>query len=391
MAKQNIENIVDITLEYSIYGLLFFIPISIAAIEAFFGIAFTAFLVKKILKPDFAFLKNGIYTVLLIFLLFNALSLFNSGNLLIKSLKALFFKWSEFVLMFMVVGESLNTKKRLRNALLVLLFSLTLISVDCIIQQLTGTDFIRKNLLNTTGFITASFKNQNSLSAYLNVGLILVMSMLFMPRIKNESKIPLFVLFLAALTCLFLTQCRGAWLGFFAGLLIFSVISENYTIFIVFIFIFAVTLALVPSLMSRIIKTFIPGGDADRFALARVAWSMIKEHPVLGRGLGTFMDHFHEYSMIKEAHYAHNSFLQIWAEAGIFSLLSFLGFLGLFFAKAIKTFKKNKDFILLGITCGLFAFVTHAAFDNHFYALQLRTLFWSIAGILSALIKIPLT
>ncbi|MDD4908581.1 MAG: O-antigen ligase family protein [Candidatus Omnitrophica bacterium] len=390
MKKQKIEKIADIVMEYSLYGMLFFIPISIAAIEAMAGICFTAFIVKKIVNPDFSFLKNKIYLILLAFFIFNALSLFNSGPYLAKSLKALFFKWFEFLLIFMLAAEGLNNRIRLRNFIIVAVFSAGLISFDGIFQKISGTDFIRGNLLSATGFITASFKNQNSFSAYLIIATLLAISLFMVSHLKIAHKTALFILALLCGTCLLLTQSRGAMLGFFAGLILFSLLSGNYRIILVCLLVFSVALLVLPAYQKKVINTIFYHDSGDRLALIQTTWSMIKDRPFLGMGLGTYMDHFNKYSSMKDVtYYAHNSIMQMWAEAGIFTLLSFLTFLGLLFTKAIKAFKRNKDLAMLGILCGLSAFIIHGFFDNHLYALQLRALFWLMSGALMAMIRAP--
>lgn len=109
---------------------------------------------------------------------------------------------------------------------------------------------------------------------------------------------------------------------------------------------------------------------------------MIRENPFLGKGVGTYMDYFTRYSSLDSAWYAHNSYMQIWAETGIFSLLSFLAFLTILLVKGIKSANKNKDFILLGLGCGVFGFLVHSFFDNQFYSVQLSFLFWLLAGLI---------
>ena len=134
--------------------------------------------------------------------------------------------------------------------------------------------------------------------------------------------------------------------------------------------------------------SFHPQGDADRFVVWRATFNMVKEHPFLGKGVGTFMAYFRDYVSNKNIQYAHNCFLQIWAETGIFSLISFLSFLGFLLWGAITAFVKNRNFIILGIFAGLSGFLVHSFFDTHFYSLQLSALFWTMAGILQALVNI---
>ncbi|HLD83146.1 MAG TPA: hypothetical protein VI976_04275, partial [Candidatus Omnitrophota bacterium] len=108
MRKKRYWKILDYAAEYSLYALILFIPISNAAIESFFGLLFLSFLLKKIIKPDFAFLKSWANLFVLFFFLFLGLSLFNSAPYLVKSLRALFFKWLEYILIFIITQDTLE-------------------------------------------------------------------------------------------------------------------------------------------------------------------------------------------------------------------------------------------------------------------------------------------
>jgi O-antigen ligase len=82
--------------------------------------------------------------------------------------------------------------------------------------------------------------------------------------------------------------------------------------------------------------------------------------------------------------------LQIWAETGIFSLLSFLIFLTLLLGRGIKAFMINQNSLVLGLLCGISGFLVHSFFDTHLYSLQLAFLFWSMAGLLVAAANLEL-
>ena len=86
--------------------------------------------------------------------------------------------------------------------------------------------------------------------------------------------------------------------------------------------------------------------------------------------------------------YAHNCYLQIWAETGIFSLLAFILFFSLILYKGIRAYRKNSNPFLLGLICGLFGFLVHCFFDIHLYSLQLAFLFWLMLGSLVAATKL---
>jgi O-antigen ligase len=116
---------------------------------------------------------------------------------------------------------------------------------------------------------------------------------------------------------------------------------------------------------------------------------MIKDHPFLGTGVGTFMDYCAKYTKNFGTYYAHNCFLQIWAESGIFSLLSFLLVVGYVFYKSIKAGLKMpgslNSYILTGLNAGLLGFLIHSFFEVHLYSFQLSFLFWVVLSLTVAL------
>lgn len=386
----------DYVVEYSLYGMIFFIPISKAAIEIFFAFAFTAFLFKKILKPDYEFLSEPthpflLYLFLLLFISFSGLSLINSGPYFVKGLMSLFFKWGEYILIFIIISGAFTTYKRVRNALFILLSVSFLVMIDGLWQYFFAFEFLRHRSLvgvvNNTYAITASFNHYNDFGAYLVIILSLVLA-LFISSQKNLHKLALFLLVTLLEICLLLTFSRGSWIGFISLFFLMLFISRKFKELIPMFGIFIILLISLPLIRQRWAFIFKIGGDADRLIVWRAALDTIKENPFLGKGIGTFMDYFSKRVPNLSVQYAHNCFLQIWAETGIFSLLSFLAFVILLLSRGIIAFKRNNNYIALGLFCGIFGFLVHSFFDTHLYSLQLSALFWSMAGILVATIKL---
>jgi len=392
MTKEKAVVILDKSIEYLLYLMIFFIPISIAAIEIIFTISLFLFFFKKILNPNFKFFKNSTHIFLLLFFGFCALSFFNSGIYFAKSLKALFAKWLEYILIFILVEDTLNTSRRVRNAIIVILLTAGLISLDALFQQFKGIDFIRHRPLYRPllrAYVSASFKTQNGLAAYLLPSIILVNILLFFQLIREKKYYILYLLFslyLLSTTVFILTECRGAWLGFILGLFLWAFLSRDKKS-LLSICVFIAILILMPASKIRITETFKPAGDAGRFAIWHSGIDMIKENPFLGKGLGTYMDHFRQYGTIRKVYYAHNCYLQIWAEAGIFSLISFLLFAGSILYKGVRVFKKNSDILLGGIICVIVGLLVHMFFEVHLYSLQLATLSWFMLGLTMAKIN----
>ena len=322
--KDKTIRILDYIIEYSLYILVFFISISKAPLHIFSGIAFVAFVIKKIIRPDFKFLNSPLHYFLFAFVFFNCLSLINAGPYLGKALIALFLKWFKYLGVFLFFEDTFINRKRIRNLLIIIFTSSLLVGIDGLFQKFSGFDFIRyKGLIPVAQRVfgvSASFNHYNDFGAYLVVILSLIIALSISGRLKNINLLGLLVLEILLSVCLALTFSRGAWFGFVLALIFMLILSsKNMAKKLVFLIpIFIGIFILVPELKERILFTFTPSGDADRLKVWHAAFVMIKESPLLGRGIGLFMDYFSKQAPNLYAQYAHNCYLQIWAETGIF-------------------------------------------------------------------------
>ncbi|MDD5669453.1 MAG: O-antigen ligase family protein [Candidatus Omnitrophica bacterium] len=101
---------------------------------------------------------------------------------------------------------------------------------------------------------------------------------------------------------------------------------------------------------------------------------IIKKHPFLGIGPGNFD--------LTQTRYAHNTYLQIWAESGIFEITSFIC-LAAAIIRAALTSVKNSAFKRLpaGILTACVAFLLHNLFDFTFFLPEISFIWWAIAGL----------
>lgn len=390
--------IADKMSEYSLYAVIFFIPISIAAVESFICFALLGFIIKKIILPDFTFIKSHFSFVLLLFLIFCSFSLFNSGLYINKSINALFFKWGQYILIYFLVQDTLFSYRRIKNAVVILLFAGSLVALDGLFQYFFGWEFRGRQIIVTAGgikAITGPFKHYNAFAAYLVCVLILFITTIFDRNsfkfsdfLKNKAMycLKFFLLFLL-LCCFLLTFSRGGWFSFLFASLLIGFFSRKWEHVVSVFSFFIIILVLAPAIRERLMFIFQPGGDANRFGIWNVAWNMIKENPFLGKGVGTFMAYFTNYNNVLGVQYAHNSFLQILAETGIFAFSSFVAFITLILWQGIKSFLKFHDYLVLGLLCAIFGYLVHSFFDNHLYSLQLAVLFWFMAGMLVVVSK----
>ncbi|MDD4899130.1 MAG: O-antigen ligase family protein [Candidatus Omnitrophica bacterium] len=103
---------------------------------------------------------------------------------------------------------------------------------------------------------------------------------------------------------------------------------------------------------------------------------IIQRSPLLGVGPGDFN--------LPQSRYAHNAYLQIWAEMGIFTLLSFFWLISAGIASAAKRIKElmNKKEALFLLTAYL-VFLLHNVIDFTFFLPEVSWYWWIIAGLLA--------
>jgi len=110
-----------------------------------------------------------------------------------------------------------------------------------------------------------------------------------------------------------------------------------------------------------------------RFGYLSQTWEMIRQHPLLGAGPGNFN--------ISLSRYAHNSYLQIWAETGILGIISFLWLVGVTLKKFLAKISlgNNVGICLLTASC---AFLIHNLIDFTFFLPEVSLIWWVILGLL---------
>ncbi len=391
--KNKIYRFFDNLQFYAFCLILLAMPFSLAAIESFFGVVLLSSVVKFSVRRDLSFIKTRHTALLILYMLFLALSLFNSGAYLNIGLEAWFFKWGEYALMFLAASDTFRSRKRLITGIKVLIFSTFSVFISVITQIWMGKDILRGKMLipiapGVNG-ITASFNSHNDLGCYLSAILILLLAY-FLTRHSRRTKILVGLWSVVVCAGLLFTFSRGSWLNFTVAIIFFLAMLRNVTRRVllkagIFWLLFLALILAVPSLKSRMLFTFSAEGDALRFSIWKSCWQMIKEHIILGRGLGTFMSYFPSFSNdLKTAYYAHNCYLQIWVESGLFSLLAFLAFAGSIIVSSWQYVKRSGDVMKAGLLAGCVGFLAHSFLDTQLYSLQLSALFWILLGMTAA-------
>jgi len=387
--REKIINFIDKCALFFFMVLAFFLPISNAIVECSFGFIFFCFIARIILKKPTleevkAFFRNRVNFYLLLFYIAIGLSVFVSGSLWAKSLKAWITKWGEGILLFYLAQVFLK-KKQVKILLLIMIASVFLLSIDGIYQRIAGVDFIRSRPLETTNLgdlaVTGTFGHYNGFGSYLGVLIFITFGFLGQVR-KLWQKTFLFLVFLLAVANIILTFSRGAWIALLIAclfLIIFSKKKENRIFFLLFLGIFTCVVFSIPMVRERLLTIVRSGADADRFRIWKAAFMMFKESPLLGKGLGSFMHYSNKYMNILPQ-YAHNCYLQILAETGLIGFVSFIWFLGAIVFKGFRELRERFDSSFFGLFFGLLVFLTHAFFDTQLFTIRLSILFWLLTA-----------
>lgn len=139
--------------------------------------------------------------------------------------------------------------------------------------------------------------------------------------------------------------------------------------------------------------------NQERKALWRANWEMVKEHPVVGVGLGTNKSHLRKHydnfglpETQRQSH-AHNQYLQYWAGTGTLGLICYLAFLFILLKYAYGGFKSSSDtqikYFQLALMAGLICFMVGSLTESNFNIAKNRFFFLLLAGAAVALSKPP--
>jgi putative inorganic carbon (hco3(-)) transporter len=106
--------------------------------------------------------------------------------------------------------------------------------------------------------------------------------------------------------------------------------------------------------------------------------AIIISSPAIGIGLGNFN--------IYLSRYAHNSYLQIWAEMGIIGLAGFIGIVFLSFSGCVKKSKPlvsgMRDQVTAGLLASSAAFLIYNIIDFSFFLPEVSLVWWLVLGLM---------
>jgi len=270
---------------------------------------------------------------------------------------------------YFIIANRLQNKEKFYTVWKLLMFSLILESVICILQFITKTNYTSsfqtvKNSGEAFFRITGTTGSPNVTASYLASLLPIPLVAFFSQERRYSLWLP-FSAFSLGLIALLLTQTRGAWVSFAAGMFFFLLLSGRKKGAWKFALGSVVVMAVFVLLFRNVIvERFSQGTDTlvYRMHLIRSAFQMIQTHPFFGVGTNAYalvMKDYVPFFMTQERWIVHNRYLLVWAETGILGIVSFLLFLGAIFRSLWLSTKSDDNFVSMlawGTFVGLLIF-----------------------------------
>jgi len=265
--------------------------------------------------------------------------------------------------------------------------------------MIDSREFIRRMKSNT---VFSSFLYPPAFGSYLSMLFLTIFGFCISEGNALKPKLNLllfakYILLISIIPLLILTKAKGAWVALLFGLICFIIMLKPKTRNKSLLF------NSILGLFGLFILSFIVISTSDKIHLPKfsnfiisleVRWEywkaaieMIKQRPLFGFGPGTFGSVYPLFKTLnaEETIMAHNSYLQLGAEAGIISLLIFFIFFINLIKNSICNIKKISDsnrFICIGLFTGIISFLFINLIDFSLYDSQTAMIAFGLIGIL---------
>ena len=288
------------------------------------------------------------------------------------------YKYVTGLFLFLII-TSLTSKERIRIIRTIILAGL-IISLLAVYQYFFGfqnvMDYIaRKGITDyfTLDYLARRrvylpFATPNALAGYL----ILVLPLVLI--IKDKKR---WIILLSIFFALLLTKSLGAFLSIFlVSIIYFYLEGKLEKRKVIFLLGLLVIMGLVFMARSTTQKQHTQPifSTTMRLSYWKDTLEIIKESPFTGVGLGNFN--------LAQSRYAHNSYLQLWAEMGILGIISILWLVATVFKSALKNIPKDtqKNQIISLIAANT-VFLTHNFVDFTFFLPEVALIWWILIGL----------
>ncbi|MFA4814957.1 MAG: O-antigen ligase family protein [Candidatus Gracilibacteria bacterium] len=297
--------------------------------------------------------------------------------------------WVLAPLLFFVMARMVFRDKpsMISWALRALLLSGACLSLLALGQVITG-DYLTPDLR-----ASGPFESANYLALYLGP-LVVYGGMAFL-RQAGAKRIFLGIGFVLCAAALFFTKSYAAWVAVFAGfslaLLLWMRRRNRKWFWLTFASLFILGAGLVLSQLgtdkfAQFLEFSERSSSSVRIQIYEISATLLKEHPVLGIGLGQFEQQYQEVAVSALGRgpfewnmlHPHNIFLAFWLNMGLLGLVSFIWLCGKAFLWLTEEDSKERHLAALMLV----VIVVHGFFDTPYFKNDLAFQFWLLMAML---------
>ena len=331
----------------------------------------------------------GFCTALIILLVFIATSVFTSQHRPVSLGVAA--EWSAYVVVFGAVLTAIGRGKGPQIALAAIVAGAALVSIKGI------QEYSIQRLIDPTWRIFAGWINQNALAGMLILALFPCLSQTLVG--SRQSRLTAGAAGVLITMALLLSQSKGGLAaaavgaGVWIALTLFRRSPKSLGALVPLAIGGALVLAIQlrqptsagPSVLNRLVNAGATQEQSSGFR--KLLWSgsvdIIAKNPQ-GVGIGTYSYHSAKPGLTQTTHLAHQSYLQLAAEASPLALLSLVIALGLWLIGVLRGFRSlepERAAMLIGVIAAVTASCAHNLVDSDWYHFGLGVIFFALLAL----------
>ncbi|MDD6275090.1 MAG: O-antigen ligase family protein [Clostridiaceae bacterium] len=337
---------------------------------------------------------------LYLFMGVSALAIF--GGIFVPEAMRVFTYFATSFIFMLVLAGSVRNLRDFRRVFMILYAAVLFTSVFSLLQAHGGvavntsyTDVT--NNPGVSGRVYATFYNPNNFAEILVLLTpCAIVSFLTEERVTKAAKVLVVLSGILPLVALVLTLSRSAWISF--ALCVGSFIAlANLKLIPLFLILAVLAIPFLPSSITNRVLSLFTGNDTSmgyRLYIWEASLKALKADPLTGGGLGTynFFDAYRKF-MVPEAcvaTHAHNMYLEIWLETGLFGFLSIVT---LYFSTLKNTLlsalrgDRNFRYAAMAVFSTLFGMFFIEMVEYIWFYPRVMLVFWSVLGLAWALLR----
>ena len=198
----------------------------------------------------------------------------------------------------------------------------------------------------------------------------------------------LYLVLVTMLLAEFLTFSRGGYIGLIAGVGVTIILLWKYISFnkkVILGLVVGISVLFISFTNQSIVNRFLSsfdfneGSNTERIKNWDQGYKMFADNFLTGVGIGNYSIYLYPTAEYRTPIYAHNLYLDLGAEMGIFALFVWLALIGITIWQLFETGKRSKDVFMSALSFGLIGslvwFSVHSFFDTAIYSPTILAVF----------------